>query len=565
MKLLKGLCFVIVASSFMLGQNTPNASSASDNIADELKKLRDAVTEQQKQIAQQQEQIQKLEQQLAGKKDVTAKSNEVSPRIVDATLRTSSSSSSAAAARPISDAPPQETERKESPLSFRIGAAEFTPGGFIDFENVFRSTNTGNVTATNFWAIPFSNTVNGHLTEYRSTGQYSRFNLKTHAKYGQNDITGYLEFDFNGNDAANVFVSSNSHTDRIRLYWLDLKRGKWEFLGGQTWGMQTPNRAGISPNPADLFVTLGEDSQTHVGVNYTRAAEFRAVYHQNDNWAFGAAVQNPDQFTGQGAEVLFPATFNAQLGVQADAANQSTVPNLAPDVIVKIAYDKDFSGRRFHWEGGALMTTAKVTVVPTVAGSTFTSHSTVGGGFMGGFNVDLWKGSDNRNINFVGYGMWGYGVGRYLTGMAPQFVVAPVQTGPTTFDVATSGVHAGDTVLGFEFRPHSKAQFGAYYGAMYAQRNFFCDITSTVAGPCAGKPTIGFGGPGEAGASVQNRAVQEGTIDWTQTFWRNPQYGAVLLVTQASYVTRAPWFVPAGAPKNAHLAMGYVSLRYVLP
>jgi hypothetical protein len=53
--------------------------------------------------------------------------------------------------------------------------------------------------------------------------------------------------------------------------------------------------------------------------------------------------------------------------------------------------------------------------------------------------------------------------------------------------------------------------------------------------------------------------------DWTQTFWRNPQYGAVLLVTQTSYVTRAPWFVALGAPKNAHLMMGYVSLRYVLP
>src|SRR2546422_5020593 len=44
----------------------------------------------------------------------------------------------------------------------------------VDFENVFRTTNTGNVAATNFWTIPFSNTVQGHLTEYRATGQYSR-------------------------------------------------------------------------------------------------------------------------------------------------------------------------------------------------------------------------------------------------------------------------------------------------------------------------------------------------------------------------------------------------------
>src|SRR5262249_19876123 len=247
-------------------------------------KLREARADQQKQIAQQQQQIQELEQQLATKQEVAAKPAEVSPRIVDATLRTSSSASSAAAARPVSDAPPPQEQPKASPLSFRIGAAEFTPGGFVDFENIFRTTNTGNVSATNFGAIPYSNTVQGHLTEYRATGQYSRFNLKTTTKFGKNDVTGYVEFDFNGNDPANVFVTSNSHTARIRLYWLDLKRGKWEFLGGQTWGLQTPNRVGVSPNPADLSLGYGEDAGIGVGYNYTRAGEFRAAYHFNDHW-----------------------------------------------------------------------------------------------------------------------------------------------------------------------------------------------------------------------------------------------------------------------------------------
>src|SRR5258708_29243430 len=123
------------------------------------------------------------------------------------------------------------------------------------------------------------------------------------------------------------------------------------------------------------------------------------------------------------------------------------------------------------------MTTDEVTAVP-VGGSTLSPHSTVGGGINGGINVELWKGSDNRNSNFVGYGMWGYGIGRYLTGMAPQFVVAPVQTGPTSFDLRTSGVLAGDIVTGFEFRPTSKSQFGVYYGGTYAQRNSFQDVTA---------------------------------------------------------------------------------------
>jgi hypothetical protein len=98
-----------------------------------------------------------------------------------------------------------------------------------------------------------------------------------------------------------------------------------------------------------------------------------------------------------------------------------------------------------------------------------------------------------------------------------------------------------------------------YGGAAYFQRNTFPDITS----PLLIKPFIGFGGPNSPNSA--NRAIQEATFDWTQTFWRNPQYGAVLLVMQSSYVSRAPWFVAAGAPKNAHLFMQYVSLRYVLP
>ena len=579
MKFLRILACVVFTWSLALAQtNTPTDSSNASDIEEQIKQLRDAVAHSQKQIAEQQQEIRDLKQKLAGKQDVaakqdvtttqgtTAKENGLSPRFVDASLRASGTSTSAAA-QPAANTQTQpqqpEAQGAKSPLSFRIGAAEFTPGGFVDFENIFRSTNTGNVTATNYWLIPFSNTVAGHLTEYRSTGQYSRFNIKTTTKFGKNDVTGYVEFDFNGNDAANVFVTSNPHTNRIRLYWLDLKRGKWEFLGGQTWGLQTPNRVGVSPNPADIFGTYGEDAQVHVGVNYTRAGEFRAAYHFNDKVVWAAAIQNPDQFVGQG-ETLFPFAFNAQLGPQADAANQNTVPNVMPDVHTKIAVDDKFGGgRAIHFEAGGMMTTAKIAILPTFTNATFARHTKIGGGVYAGLNVELWKGSDNRNFAFVGSGMWGDGVGRYLIGMAPQFVVRPFIDAGGGFDATPVNVHSGDGILGFEFRPHTKSQFGVYGAAMYAERNAFCDITSPSVGTCGGKPFVGFGGPNSPNAA--NRVVQEVTIDWQQTFWRNPQYGAVLLVTQASYVSRAPWFVPAGAPKNAHLGMGYLSLRYVLP
>jgi hypothetical protein len=157
----------------------------------------------------------------------------------------------------------------------------------------------------------------------------------------------------------------------------------------------------------------------------------------------------------------------------------------------------------------------------------------------------------------MAHGMYGSGIGRYMIGSGPNAVVFPVQTGPTAFDADISMVHSGSAIAGVETTA-GKSQFGFYYGGFYFQQNHFIDLTNPVPGR-----TAGFGGPNSPNSA--NRAIQEGTIDWTQTFWKNPQYGAVLMVTQASYLTRSPWFVAPGAPKNAHLGMGYLSIRYVLP
>jgi hypothetical protein len=546
MKLFRHVWFLFLVSSLVLGQSMPSNNPKSDDnrIADQIKTLQDA-------IASQQQQIESLRQELAARKQA-----ESAPHLTNAALSTGSTMNTLV----------QESEKpKESPLSFRIGGTDFTPGGFVDFTNVFRSTNTGSVISTSFGAIPFSNTANGHLTEYRATGQYSRINLKVSGKYGANNVTGYIESDFNGNDAANVFVGTNPHTMRLRLYWLDLKRGQWEFLGGQSWGLLTPNRNGVSPVPSDLALTLSEDANIHVGIHHTRQGTFRAAWHPNDHFAWAFAVENPQQFTN--GEVTVPASFSGVLGNQLDGGATTGVPNAGPDLATKLAWDSTPMGRKFHIELGGMFTTAKVAVLPTGGATEFVKHSTIGGGGEAALNFELVK-----NFRFVTNGMWGYGIGRYLTGLGPQYVVRPVALSPTSFDVATSMVHSGGGTAGFEIQAGKNAQIGTYYGAVYFQRNTFNDLTAPAVAtpvscapgfPAINRPCIGFGGTNSA--TSNNRAIQEGSIEWTQTFWKNPQYGAVVLVTQASYLTRAPWFVASGAPKNAHLTMGYVALRYVLP
>lgn len=327
--------------------------------------------------------------------------------------------------------------------------------------------------------------------------------------------------------------------------------------------------------PSDVFVPIGEDAQTHVGLPYTRAAELRVVYHFSDQFQWGIAMQNPDQFQGAGV-ITFPAAFPTATQVQLDSGAAITAPNLFPDILTKMAWDTDLSGKHMHVELGGLLTSAKTANqiftqgVTTPTSAPFFKHSSIGGGGFAAANLELFKG-----FRVVANGIYGDGIGRYLIGLAPQVVVVPIQTGPTTFDTDLSMVHSGGGILGLEATVH-KSQFGAYYGGFYAQRDAFADLSAanTTGAPisCApgqpllNKPCIGFGGTNSA--NVANRAIQEGSFDWTQTFWRSPQYGAVQLVTQTSYLTRAPWFVvqtPVVGPKNAHLVMGYISLKYILP
>lgn len=128
-------------------------------------------------------------------------------------------------------------------------------------------------------------------------------------------------------------------------------------------------------------------------------------------------------------------------------------------------------------------------------------------------------------------------------------------------DGTLSGVHSGAIVTGFEYQVNPQLLLFGYYGGVYFQRNTGYTLDAT------GKPVwVGFGAPASPAVELNaNRAVQEPTFGITRTFWKSPRYGALMWVNQYSYVTRAPWIVPAGSGKDAHLSVVYSDLRYVLP
>ncbi|MGH9343247.1 MAG: hypothetical protein ACRD19_05740, partial [Terriglobia bacterium] len=160
----------------------------------------------------------------------------------------------------------------------KIGNATLTPVGFVDATAFFRSRNLGSGIGASFGGLPFSNTTAGRLSETRLTIQNSRFGLQYDSQFDNNKVRGYMETDFLGAQPTNAFVTSNSDSLRIRLYWVDLTRGKFEFLAGQSWSLLTPGRTGISPMPSDIFYTQDMDTNYQVGLTWSRQLQFRFVY-----------------------------------------------------------------------------------------------------------------------------------------------------------------------------------------------------------------------------------------------------------------------------------------------
>ncbi len=299
---------------------------------------------------------------------------------------------------------------------------------------------------------------------------------------------------------------------------------------------------GISPLPSDIFYSQDMDTNYQVGLAWTRAPQFRAVYHPSDTVTFGLALETAEQYgggsSGGGAIVLPTNLATPYTNTQVDlGASTFTVPNLMPDIQAKLAFDPKVNGNLMHIEFAGFLSEFK-----TYDPLTSTSFRKTGGGGEANFNLELLKGFHLIVNTFISDGG-----GRYLFGQAPDMIV--------TGYGAPSPIHADAAIAGFEYTTHNTTLF-AYYGGDYIGRDVSLDPSNKFA-------YIGYGYP--KSSSSQNRAIQEATFGVNQTFWKNPAYGALSFIFQYSYLTRDPWAVAAGAPASAHNNMVWVDLRYTLP
>ena len=183
-------------------------------------------------------------------------------------------------------------------MRFQLGGASLTPFGFVDYAVYLRDKTAGSGVGTNFGAIPFNDSVNGNLRERRTTAQGTRLGLRVDSTLKGWNLLGYVEADFLGLTPTNVAVSSFSDTFRLRLGFLDARKGQFEFLAGQAFSLMTPNRKGVSPLPSDVYTGLDIDPNYNVGLVWTRAPQFRFAWHPNPVFSLAASAETSEQYGG---------------------------------------------------------------------------------------------------------------------------------------------------------------------------------------------------------------------------------------------------------------------------
>jgi hypothetical protein len=427
-----------------------------------------------------------------------------------------------------------------APLQLKIGDTTIMPVGFMDLTGYWKNTNAGGSIGSNFGSIPYNNATTTKLSELRFSPQNSRIGFRVDGNWKGAHFTGYNEMDFLGTSGTfNLSVTNGAFVPRLRLFWVDVRKDKFEMLAGQSWSLLTPNRKGLSALPGDLFYSQVIDVNYMAGLTWSRQPGVRFLYHPSEQVTMGVSFENPEQYmggSGGGSTMVLPAALTSLAGTQLDnASTVQSIPNLVPDVIAKVAYDPT---SKAHVEVAGIQRTFKIWDPVTNLYSTKA-------GFGGSINANV---EVVPNVRLVTNNYWSDGGGRYIFGQAPDVVVRA--------DGTLSPMHSGSTVDGVEAVINKNTLLYTYYGGIYIGRNVVVDANGSL---------VGYGYRGSSNS--QNRAVQEITFGFNQTLWKDARYGALNFMGQYQYLMRSPWYWAANVAggKGTHDNTIYFNLRYTLP
>ena len=492
----------------------------------------------------------------------------------------------------------------ESPTALRYKGVNITPGGFVAFEGVWRQHSVNSDINTPLNSIPFPSANEGHTSELNFSGRQSRLSVLVAGDAGSYKLSGYYEMDFLGTGTSSNNNQSNSYVLRQRQIWGKAETASgFAVTGGQMWSLVTEDAKGTDARTEIQPLTI--DPQYLVGYSWTRQPGIRIQQRWGDykTGAFTLAVAAEQaQITNFTASGTIPTDFyfggigqngglyNAAGNIGAlDTAGTAAITtyanNVAPDVIVKAAFDEPWLhfevggiGRFLRNEFFPVLTTSLSVATPTAPstevytyGTNLENHTSDAGGVFGSIRV-----KPTSLFEVAVQAMAGQGVGRYGSAQLSDATLRPDET--------LEPIRNYHGLFSLVLHPTKKLDFYTYYGGEYAQRTVYTTGTGGLIGygprnlsdaGCYNEPAPGGNSTGAAGTisaascGSPTRYIQEAMGGLTFRAVDSPKYGRLQYQVTYSYIQRNLWSgvgsatTPTGP--RATEPMVHVSMRYYIP
>ena len=155
--------------------------------SDEYHELRGQLAEQQAAITQQQDQINELRRivseqaRMLGELQSASPARNTPPKPENAYAAPDRSAPPTSTGQPAAPAP--EASATQIPLQPGCRPLTITPTGYLEYSQVWRSKNVDSGLPTNFAAIPFADTVDGHRRQTLSSSAYTRLGLQINGSF----------------------------------------------------------------------------------------------------------------------------------------------------------------------------------------------------------------------------------------------------------------------------------------------------------------------------------------------------------------------------------------------
>jgi len=462
----------------------------------------------------------------------------------------------------------------ESPDAIHYKGVKLTPGGYLQFAEIYRTHNANSDTADSYGAFPLWGSANAKTSEFRISGRASRISLKAEGATRKVKMMGYVEVDFLGASPTSTEAQTNSYNPRLRLAFGEAKFSNgWTIAGGQNWSMLQTTKKGIDAL-SEWLPSLIDNSYT-TGFSYAREGTIRVSKEIVPNKAWlGFSVENPETVANVGC-VLASNTvgtssvcpFNILNGAVQGTENTTLVSSpsngfstatsgttllsspsndIAPDLVAKFVVEPSWG----HYEVKAIGRFFRDRVYPNYGYSSTNlglgnNRVTEGGGIGIGAIMPVVA----KKMDVEVQALAGKGIGRFGTTGGPDVTVN------TKGDlVPIKGLQA---IVGIETHPTPKFDFNFYAGDEYYERTTYSTAKGLFAYPTGGTFYIGYGAPQfldlgctEASSttnlsttcmtSSQNRNVWTAQPSMWYRIYKGKE-GALQLGASYSYTYRRTW------------------------